>query len=257
MNKIKTYSQEFLRWGSIVVFGGYGAWTFLTWGCSVVDGWNGNWLGVLISLICPGLIAIPCLIIAYICFRRQYRKLFLLLGVVGCFVIYFELLSLPGQLGLYEYLDHDMHNMGAGRRSEWLSFIALPALLVFLFVPIYLAAWFFRICNRLAYPNILSSTKPKTCATHWLVSLGVCLLVLPLLAMTLTFILIAESSPRPDTIVLIDNLLICGTASSMLGAVLMLLGLVIRRPIPEQTDGDQQLQRGRSDPRFGLGEKRG
>ena len=95
---------------------------------------------------------------------------------MGSIAIFAEFISLPRQLGIYEFLARKMHD------EPELAFIALPVFLIFLFGPIYAAAWFFRLCHRLAYPVpewATKSKRPKTRATRWLVWFGVLMMVLP------------------------------------------------------------------------------
>lgn len=66
--------------------------------------WNGSWLGLVFMLIVSLAIAAPFLAIAYTCLRRQYRKLSLVFGVIGCILIFAELSALPEQLGIFQVM---------------------------------------------------------------------------------------------------------------------------------------------------------
>jgi hypothetical protein len=104
MGTIKTRAQEILRWGAIAASGGFAAWMLVEAGrCGVGIHRRGvlDASGVMM-LMDPVLVALPFLAVAYICFRRQYRKLFLVLGVVGCIAVFCELFMLPDQLGFWD-----------------------------------------------------------------------------------------------------------------------------------------------------------
>ena len=68
--------------------------------------------------------------------------------MIGCVVLFSELSALPEQLGLFQFLDRRIMD-----GNHDLAFLGLPIALLILFCPIYVAAWFFRICYRLAYPG--------------------------------------------------------------------------------------------------------
>ena len=102
-------------------------------------------------LLFPMLVAAPFLAIAYICLRRQYRKLFLVLGVVGAIAVFGLLMALPDQMGITEYVHHNLDTIDKMRAHRWLDFLAGPFFLLCLFGPIYAAAWFYRLCRYLAY----------------------------------------------------------------------------------------------------------
>ena len=100
---------------------------------------DGSWLGLIFPLGFLVLFTAPFYIVAYICFRRQYRELFRVLGVVGAIVVSGVLISLPRHLHLFEYLDRHRREM------PWLCFVDLPVSLVCLFGPFYAAAWVLRV----------------------------------------------------------------------------------------------------------------
>ena len=174
----------------------------------------------------------PCLATAYFCLRREYRKLFLVLGVIGCIIIFFELFVLPERLGMFQFVDRlDKNHPGFG-----FSFLTLPLVLLWFFGPIYATAWFYRCCYRLAYPA--TGKRLKTRATRWLVWLGVLCLILPsMIALLVAFNRIQQSptaatvSPEP----LVDSLRWI-TGSTVIGILLMFLGLVHRKPIFESRE---------------------
>ena len=109
----KTLAKEALRWLTIIAAGGFGLWQLadaishairVQWTGDATNGFSVFFL--LISL----LMAAPFLAVAYFCLRRQYRKLFLVLGVVGGVVIFAELHALPDQLGVFQFHMADRPN---------------------------------------------------------------------------------------------------------------------------------------------------
>ncbi len=226
---MKTYIQEILRWATIAVFGGFGAWVLYTGGQGVVRNWDGGWFSTLFVIIISLLISLPFLAVAYFCLQRQYRKIFLVVGIVGGIFVYGVLISLPEKFGWFEFIDrHQPGNLGV-------SLLALPLVILFIFGPIYAAAWFFRLCRYLAYRGTESSRPVrKTRATGWLVGLGLCLLIAPLIAMLYHFNIIVHPPTPPSSLESVDNWIHWSMGVSLLGVVMMIVGLVWRRPIVEQ-----------------------
>ncbi len=135
------YTKEILRWSAIVGFGGFGAWQLIDGRYGLMQ-WDGDWLGLLLRLTFNAIIAGPFLAVAYFCFRRQYRRLFLVLGVVGAFALFVSLVTLPEKLGIEKYF-HDGMNADRMLDQPWLGLIAMLYFLVSLFGPIVVAAWFY------------------------------------------------------------------------------------------------------------------
>jgi hypothetical protein len=231
MANIKTLAKEVLRWGMIAATGGYGAWELIEAGRRGIRmQWRGDWsdiLGFVVFLI-PVIFAAPFLAVAFLCLRRQYRKLYLVLGVIGTVVIFFFPYGLPEQLGIFQFMDRHIHE------NHDFAFLGLPLALLLFFGPIYAAAWFFRLCRRLTYPVPVGAKRPKTQATRWLVWLGVlCLVVPPTIDMLVTFNRITQSSYAPISQESIINSLRWIIGLWVIGSLLMFLGLVRRQPIPE------------------------
>ncbi len=239
---MKTYIQEVLRWATIAVFGGFGAWVLYTGGQCVVRNWDDGWFSTLFVIFISLLISLPFLAVAYFCLQRQYRKIFLVVGVIGCIPVCFVLMSLPDKFGWFEFIDR--HEPGSG-----LSLLALPLVILFIFGPIYAAAWFFRLCRYLAYRGT-ESNEPwqKTRDTGWLVGLGLCLLFAPLIAMLYHFNIMVHPPSPPSSLESVDNWINWSMGLISLGVVMMIVGLVWRRPIVEQqkeplsTNGESQSE---------------
>jgi hypothetical protein len=163
---MKPLVRALLRWMAIVATGGCGVWLLVdAVRCGRHLRLDGEWTDVFAVFVplFSVLRAAPCLATAYFCFRRQYRKIFLVIGIVGGFALFVELQTLPEQLGWFQDMDRLIH------REPGYRFLGLPfALLIFL-VPILAAAGFYRLCYRLAYPE----SRSKTRATRWLVWLGI------------------------------------------------------------------------------------
>ena len=151
---MKTKGEEILRWTAIAVFGGFGAWVLLYGGYSVIIRSNVNWPAAFFPLGFLVLLASPFLAVAYICFRRQYRELFSVLGVVGAIVVFEVLISMPFHWHVLDSL------AGLTEKSPVFAFLGLPVSLLCLFAPFYGATWFYRFCHRLAQPPILQSSEP-------------------------------------------------------------------------------------------------
>ena len=226
---MKTHIQEVLRWATTAVFGGFGVWRLYTGGQGVVRNWDGGWFSTLFVIIFTLLISLPFLAVAYFCLQRQYRKIFLVVGIVGGIFVYGVLISLPEKFGWFELIDrHVPGNLGV-------SLLVLPLVILFIFGPIYAAAWFFRFCRYLACRGTeLSRPVRKTRATGWLVGLGLCLLIAPLIAMLYHFNIIVHPPTPPSSLESVDNWIHWSMGFSLLGVVMMIVGLVWRRPIVEQ-----------------------
>jgi hypothetical protein len=228
---MKALTKEILRWAVILAAGGCGVWQLIDGGRAVLRH-SGDGFGVAFILIVYLALAAPCLAVAYICLRRQYRELFLVGGVVGSFLVFAALTVLPEQLGAYEFLEH--HTMDDGRG---IAFLVFPLCLVMLFGPIYGTAWFFRLCHRLAYPLPAEARRPKTQATHSLLWLGVlCLLVPMMIAMFFFAAHIVQSPHAPIASESIDNALRWIIGFSVIGSLLVFLGLVNRQQVKETAE---------------------
>ncbi len=229
---MKTYIQEVLRWATIAVFGGFGAWVLYTGGQCVVRNWDDGWFSTLFVIFISLLISLPFLAVAYLCLQRQYRKIFLVVGIVGGILVFSVLISLPEWFGYHEYLRNHREP-----GNPWIGILGLPLSILFLFGPIYAAAWFFRLCYYLAYRGT-DKIKPgqKTRATGWLVGLGFCLFFAPTIAL-LYHSVIAVQSPTPSSSPeFVNNWILWSMGLISLGVVVMFVGLVWRRPIAEQQD---------------------
>ncbi|NLF08851.1 MAG: hypothetical protein GX594_12850 [Pirellulaceae bacterium] len=225
---MKTFLQEILRWAAIVAFGGFGLWMLVSMAHPLITDGSGSGFVVFAVLFTIMVVSLPSFGVAYYCFRREYRKIFLIVGLIGGIAVWGVLLKLPDWLGIYErVMDHkNPHNI-------WLGILGLPLSLLFLFGPIFAAAWFFRLCQKLAYrgtDKIKTGTKTK--ATGWLVAVGLCFIVAPMLISLFMFAGAITSPSTPPSLAWVDKMIIdfimCSPA---LGAVLMIVGLAWRRPV--------------------------
>jgi hypothetical protein len=237
MHNMKMCMENIVRWGAIVGCGGYGAWQLFDGRYGVMR-WNGDWLGAFVLAIDHALIASPFLAVAYLCLCRQYRKLFLVVGVVGAIVLFGALMALPEWLGIEQYFRDNLDSIDKMRARPWLDFIAGPFFLLCLFGPIFAAAWFYRFCHRLAFRSPDDGGNgdkhaPKTQATRWLVWLGLLLVLLPpLVDLLVTFHSIAGSPTATVPPEPLNGWILMTVELCSLGVLLMFLGLVRRRPIP-------------------------
>ncbi len=233
MTNMKSFAKEALRWFVIVTSGGYGLWQLIDAGRRAIGmRWSGDGSDVFgfFVILMPLLVAAPCLAVAYSCLRRQYRRLFIVLGVIGCLAIFVGLSTLPEQLGMFQFLDRQIHE------NHEYAFLGLPFALLAVFGPIYVAAWFYRLCHRFAYPD---RPRTKTRATRWLIWLGLfCMIVPPMMDLLVTFSKVTQSA---NVAVSLDS--ICWTIGiSVVGLLLMFLGLVRRRPITELKIGNAVVE---------------
>jgi hypothetical protein len=228
MSNVKPIIGEILRWGVIVACGGCGLWMLLSGVRGIVTSRNGSWFGLLLMLPIFILGVAPLLAVAYICLRRQYRKLFIVVGVIGSILVFGELMALPRQLGLDDYVVRRTLD------KPLLGLLGLPLGILFLFGPIYAAACFYRLCQYMAYPEMRGrgTRRPKTRATGWLIWLGVFVLVLPMLGMLLLFSLRLPSTSINASLIS-DIELHWLVALPLLGCVLIFLGLIRRCPVPK------------------------
>jgi hypothetical protein len=146
--------KEILRWTAIAVFGGLAVWLLSYSDYYVIKYSDGDWFGSFFLLGFTGLCAVPFVAVAYICYHRQYRELFNVLGAVGAIVVFGVLISLPNHWHVDEFWIRRVD------QSPWLAFLAFPVSLLCLFVPFYGATWFYRYGHRLALPPTLPSSEP-------------------------------------------------------------------------------------------------
>lgn len=92
-HSMKTFAKESLRWSVVAICGAYGLWQLICAGRGFIHNWDGGWLEAFVLSV-PLFVAVPLLAVAYCCLRRQYRKLYLVLGVVGCVVLFAEFVQL-------------------------------------------------------------------------------------------------------------------------------------------------------------------
>ena len=156
---MKTLAKELLRWIAIFAGGGYGV-RQLIYAVRHILQSNGDWPGLMFVLIVDLAVASPLLAVAYFCLRRQYRKLFVVVGIVGSLAVFAELSILPEQLGMFEFMERCV------RQSHDWAILGMPLALLMLFGPIFAAAWFYRLCLRLAYPLPFGVERPRTRATR-------------------------------------------------------------------------------------------
>jgi len=144
---MKTDAKEILRWSAIVAFGGFGIWQTISGSHHVLTHPQGGGIETSLALGFIALVCTPFYIVAYICFRRHYRKLFDVLTVVGAVLVFGLLTTLPREWHIPEFFM---------QRGPWFglrAFLSLPVSLLWLFGPFYAAAWVFRRCHRMAEPR--------------------------------------------------------------------------------------------------------
>ena len=237
---MKTRAKEIVRWAVIVASGGCGLWLLAeaARACFHVR-WRGEWFDLFIfsTLFLFVLAATAPLSIAYICFRRQYRRLYLVLGVVGAVIVFGECMSLPDQLGIYRIAGHPPHE------NPVFAVLGLPLALLFLFGPAYAAAWFYRICHRLAYPG--TGGRPKTRATGWLVWSGAGLMLLPVIMGAAGAVMLVANMHAGKTIPTesLFNWLSWVTGLIAIGSLVFFLGLMHRRPVAETEENPSDAGR--------------
>ncbi len=223
---MKRYLPETLRWATIVGCLAFAAWMLVLlrpWRCSLDDGFSATMS--LLMLGFDALLVLPPLAVAYFCFRRQYRKIYYVVGVVGAVVVFGGLVSVPLPSDLKKMRPQDMN---AGQ-----NFMMLAWLFFELFVPAYAAAGFYRLCRWLANRKQQPVDQPrlKTRATWWLVWLGAAWAGLPGPILMLVHLnrMMAGPQAKPPADVGNDMSPIAGLA--MFGTVLMFLGFVTRKPV--------------------------
>ncbi len=230
-DNVNNFAKELLRWIAVVLAGGLGLWPLVDLGRVVLRG-NHSWLGFIFVAVVSLLIASPFFAVAYFCLRRQYRKIFLVVGIVGSIFVFGGLMTLPRQLGLFEYLvRHERENPVYG-------LIGLPLALLALFGPAYAAGWFFQCCHNLAYPGKIPA--PKTEATRWLVCLGLICLVIP--SLVAMFIGFNHMIRPPAAWVDAGKSLKWVMGTAMIGVLLIFIGFIRRRPVETVVENDGCVQ---------------
>ncbi len=233
---MKSHAEEILRWVTILVCAGGSAWQLAASRYALM-GWNSDWLTKLFQFSIHALLAGPFLAGIYFCFRREYRKLFLVLGAVGAIFLFCIFMALPERLGIDRYFENSLSNLEKVRVRSWINFLAGPYYVLAMFGPIIIAAWFYRVCRYLAYHklHILKEGEPhdpKTRSTRWLLWVGVLCMMLPSVAgLFITFNNIT-SAYSPDQM---DEWLYWTVGLGNIGILLLFLGLVRRRPVPVPT----------------------
>lgn len=209
----------------------------------IVSHWEGQLAFTFLSLVLLLLYTVPLLAVAYFCFRREYLKIFLVVGVAGCFAVYGVLMTLPTWSGLFP------HVFRQTPENLWHVLFGWLLVFIFFFGPIYAAAWFFRLCHYLAYRGTEGyNPARKTHATGWLVGLGLCVLLGSMLTMLIAFNTMAQSADPAPTPKLIEGWIFWFTNFNLLGAAMMIAGLAWRRPVVERHDqspattNDDQLE---------------
>ncbi|NLE38737.1 MAG: hypothetical protein GX621_12000 [Pirellulaceae bacterium] len=135
--------SNLLRWCVIAGFGGFGVWQLVGAGHDVIARWNGNWLDAFFRCVFPLALASLSFAVALICLRRQYGELVTIASALGGLAVFLVLMSLPGRLGINEFMDQQLRN-----DSDFV-FIALLVSLICLFGPIYATGAFLRFCKWL------------------------------------------------------------------------------------------------------------
>jgi hypothetical protein len=138
-------AKEALRWTAILGFAAFGFYHLVE--CLRVlfrSFAEGDWAWAIFALFLTAVIAGVPLAISFFAFRREYRHLTIVVAVVAAFCVGGTLISLPSRFGIQEFVFQHT------RETPWLIIIALPLSLLCLFGPFYAAAWFFRLCLRLA-----------------------------------------------------------------------------------------------------------
>jgi len=136
--------KEILRWLAIALFGGLALFLSIGLSYEIITHLPIDWIMALV-LAFVILIISQFYRVAYICFRRQYRQLFKVAGVIGAIVVFGEIQSLLRRWHL------ELHPI---EPSDSLL-AALGHLFVDLLItlgPLFVAAWLYRFCDRLAKP---------------------------------------------------------------------------------------------------------
>lgn len=158
---MKTDGKEILRWITIAAFGGFGIWALIDGTYHVVTHSQGHWAGAVFPMVVLVLFVTPFLIVAKIVYRRTYRELFRVLGVVGAIIVLGTFASLLDRSHvLFDFLYRHADD------SPWLPLLGFPLSLLCLFAPMYASAWVWRVCRGLANrPDAPSSQPPPNGAT--------------------------------------------------------------------------------------------
>jgi hypothetical protein len=149
---MKTNAKEILRWIALAAFGGFGVWLTI-YGCyCVFTHPQGGWIATGLAFDILALFCAPFYVVAYICFRRRYRKLFNVLAVAGAIVVYCILSSLPRHLRIQEFYVVDPRSLD-GPWSAFRALLGLAVSLLCILVPYCGALWIYRRCRRIAEPR--------------------------------------------------------------------------------------------------------
>lgn len=234
---MKVRAEEIVRWATILVCAAGSAWQ-LAASRNALMGRDSDWLTMLFQFSVHTMLAGPFLAAIYFCFRREYRKLFLVLGAVGAIFLFCIFTALPERLGINRYFESDLNNIGGIRIRSWFSVLTGPYYVLAMFGPIIVAAWFYRVCRYLAYHklHVLKEDEPhepKTQSTHWLLWTGLLCMLLPSvggLFLTFNSITAAYSSDQ------MTQWLYWTIGLGNIGILLLFLGLVRRRPVPAHSN---------------------
>lgn len=230
-------AKELLRCTAIAVAGALLVWVLVDIVRFFLNP-NVRWIEVVWTLPLFSLVALPLLAIIRFCYRREYRKLYLVVGAVGSLVIFALLIILPVEVGLYEHLAH------LAQRNPAFGFLFLPASLLFLFGPAYAAGAFFSICQSSAHRDP-GKRWARTRATRGLVWPGILLVLSPVIGATVAanFWLagaLLGGKPPPPLDPETSHAWFVGAGGSILaGSLLIFLGVVRRKPIKDGIQSDE------------------
>jgi hypothetical protein len=138
-----TRAKEILRWLAIAGFGGFALYISVYLGYYVVTQFHFDWAMGTFGLAILIIFTSPFYAVAYICFRRKYRQLFKVAGVVGAIFVFGEINSLLRRWHL------ELHPVEPSDSAlAALGHVAVGLLITL--SPLFAAACVYRFCNRLA-----------------------------------------------------------------------------------------------------------
>ena len=149
--------SDLFRWIVIAAFGGCGLKSLAAICGAFLATFQAHHDPVsLFSVVLDGVFAFVCIPVSLFAFLRKDRLVAIVLFGVAALMVFALLLSLPRQIGIWEWLS----SRGPGQ-EEWIMVIGLPVAILSLYGPIYGAAWFFRLFLRATDRSVFRSPSTR------------------------------------------------------------------------------------------------
>ena len=141
--------KAIVRWLGVVGLGGFAAWMTVSVLYGIWSRFDGEWLAPLFVLTAFATCIFPLYATAYICYRRRYRQLYRVVGLVAAMIVFDVSMLLSRQLQQWwdeRYLRPELND--PLHITPWVHVVGLPLALACLLVPFWAAARTYRLFER-------------------------------------------------------------------------------------------------------------